>query len=113
MVDEDTLATGGAELGGLSVWVLLPIRDSGITESLCHAENGRAEVPARFSCGRGFRRIDPRRVAQLLVDGDESAVNDQFRSVEETSKKRDGIEKLRSRLDFFAGREGTPPMSDI
>jgi len=38
---------------------------------------------------------------------------DQFRSVEETSKKRDGIAKLRSRLDFFAGREGTPPMSDI
>ncbi len=40
------------------------------------------------------------------------AANDQW-SVEGTSKERDGITKLRSRLDFCADREGKPPVSDI
>ncbi|GLJ79606.1 hypothetical protein GCM10017586_12880 [Microbacterium imperiale] len=54
MVDEDPLAAGCAELGGLSVWVLFPLRDSGVADFVCHAENGTAEVSARFGFGGGF-----------------------------------------------------------
>lgn len=74
------LAVGSAQLGLLRVRVLLALGDSGVADFVCHAENGTADVPARFGFGRGFRRIILRRVVHLVVDVDEGAENDRYRS---------------------------------
>lgn len=79
MVDEHSFAAGGAQLGLLRVRVLLTLGDSGVADFVCHAENGTADVSARFGFGRGFRQVDPRRVVHLVVDVDEAAENDRFR----------------------------------
>jgi hypothetical protein len=72
VIDENTFAASDPELGGLRVRVLLPLRNSGVADLMCHAENVTAEVSLRIGFGggfgRGFRRIGPRRVTQLLVD---------------------------------------------
>ena len=81
VVDEHSFAAGGAQLGLLRVGILLTLGDSGVADFVCHAENGTADVPARFGFGRGFRRIILRRVVHLVVDVDEAAENDRLRQV--------------------------------
>lgn len=76
VVDEYPFAAGGAQLGLLRVGVLLALGDSGVADFVRYAENGTADVPARFGFGRGFRRIILRRVVQLVVGIDEAAEND-------------------------------------
>jgi hypothetical protein len=58
VVNEDTPAPGRAELSGLSIRVPLSLRDPGVPDFVCHAENGTAGVPARIGFGRRFRRIE-------------------------------------------------------
>jgi len=79
VVNEHTFAAGRTELRLLRVRVLFTLGNSGVADFVCHAENGTADVPAYFGFGRGFRRIDPRRVANLVVDVDEAAENDRLR----------------------------------
>lgn len=77
---------GGTQLGRLSVGVVLTLGVSGVADFVCYAENGTAGVSARFGFGTGFRQINYRRVANLVVDVDEPAGNDQFRAIAETYK---------------------------
>lgn len=86
MVDEHAFAAGGEQLRLLRLGVLLSLRDAGVSDFVCHVENGTADVSARLGFGRGFRRIDSRRVAHLVVDVGDRAVNDQFRAFAGTYK---------------------------
>ncbi|MCB8043242.1 hypothetical protein JM654_00585 [Microbacterium oxydans] len=81
MVDEHAFAAGGAQLGLLRFGVLLSLRDAGVPDFVCHAENGTTEVLAGLGFGRGFRRINPRRVEPLVVDVAVPAENDRFRQL--------------------------------
>lgn len=52
VVNEHPFAARGAQLRFLRLGVLLSLRDAGVTDFVCHAENGTAIVPARL----GFRQ---------------------------------------------------------
>jgi hypothetical protein len=75
VVNEHSFTAGGAKLGLLRLGVLLQLRNTGIFDFMCHAENGTAEVSSRLGFGRGFWRIVSRRVAHLGVDAGHPAEN--------------------------------------
>ena len=41
-VDEHSFATSSTQLGLLRLWVLISLRDAGVSDFVCHAENGTA-----------------------------------------------------------------------